>query len=898
MISTRTLAATAFTLLLIGTAGIGVTAVGAGSAPQRVPAASAVLADSTPRGVCPPFFLRDEEGNPIDPVKGANASGPYSPRQTCGATGCHDYGKITRGYHFTQGQGEPPTAGQAARYAWATSPGNFGGNWCSPAPLYRYLSPKKNDSPARMDMTAFDFVTAGCGACHPGGGSAEVDRDGKRYDRWMADPASGFSPGGENGFDGDYYKARWSESGVLEADCFLCHLPGYDHAGRNAQVGKWNLRWAATAGAKLATVTGSVKDGKAVEVVYDPARFAPDGTLKLSVVRAPRNEACLSCHAQPGWKKRGANYSPRTDVHLRAGLACVDCHPAGRSATDPRISRREEHQIGKGNDPGGLVRNDLDGTVVGCADCHDTGRRGAPVAKHSTLPALHLRRLACEACHIPERVVMPAEVQASDVYNDAPWIHSPGKRLWALYGPDGRFRNHYGFLDVAGYDDKPVEPFRPVLFRYEGKIHPGNRVHSAWPGLEIEGQEALAQPRPGDVVRMWKAHREDPKKYPRLAEIRDDTGDGVAEVNRPEEVEALIASVRAALSDFGYPLERTRVVWVSNERVYRSGTEYREVPKHAWEASPFANVHKYSHDVYPARAALGSGGCTDCHSFSSPFFHAAVLTRPFDPDGRPVRSPQREILGLSRSGVFLGAFRESVLKPAGLWLFGAVLLACLLHRVAVGRKAAAEPAGEPTVARYRTVERVGHAVAMASFLLLAVTGLSFLLGASSPLGQGARELHEVAGWVFAVTIVLLVALWVREARPAPWDRDWLRHAGGYLGFAGPLPAGKMNAGQKLFFWLVAIAGLGLAVTGILMTRDGLTSTWLPFVYTLHDLLAILVLCGVAAHVYLAVVANPGALRGILDGSVGKTWAKEHHPRWDAAGTGERPESGDDPESGA
>jgi hypothetical protein len=82
----------------------------------------------------------------------------------------------------------------------------------------------------------------------------------------------------------------------------------------------------------------------------------------------------------------------------------------------------------------------------------------------------------------------------------------------------------------------------------------------------------------------------------------------VPEVNRPEEIDALIASVRQALEDVGYPLEGTRVVWVSNERVYRSGTEYREVPKHDWEASPFANVHKYSHDVYPARAALGSGG--------------------------------------------------------------------------------------------------------------------------------------------------------------------------------------------------------------------------------------------------------------------------------------------------
>jgi hypothetical protein len=55
-------------------------------------------------GVCPPFPLRDEAGNVIDPVKGENDSVPYSPKQTCGAKGCHDYDKITEGFHFTQGK--------------------------------------------------------------------------------------------------------------------------------------------------------------------------------------------------------------------------------------------------------------------------------------------------------------------------------------------------------------------------------------------------------------------------------------------------------------------------------------------------------------------------------------------------------------------------------------------------------------------------------------------------------------------------------------------------------------------------------------------------------------------------------------------------------------------------
>jgi hypothetical protein len=640
------------------------------STAQESPAEVAqVRAPSPPSGVCPPFHLRDEDGQIIDPVKGENAGRPYSPKMTCGQ--CHDYDKITEGYHFTQGLGEAPTADQLARCDWTTSPGNFGGSWCSPAPLYRYLSPKENESAATIDLTAFTFFTAACGGCHPGGGPAEFDRDGKRYDRWMSDPASGLTSGGDNNLDGDYYKAKWAESGVIEADCLLCHLPGYDFGQRQKQLSSWNFRWAATAGAHLATVTGSVQKDEPVEVVYDQALFNPDGTIEPHIVREPRNEACISCHAQPGWKKRGANYSPRTDVHLRAGLRCTDCHPAGSSATDPRIAGHEVHQIAKGDDPGGLVRNDLDNTMVSCTDCHDTGRAGAPLAKHPWLPPLHLEAIACQTCHIPERLVMPAEVQAGDVYNTVPKIDQPGKRLWTFYGPDWQFRNHYGYLNMMGYDDKPTERFRPKLVRYQGKIYPGNPIHSAWPGIEIEGQSALMQPKMSDVVKMWTSHRADPaNKYPELAEIVDDNGDGVPEVNRPEEIDALIASVSQMLADVNYPMDKKHVVWVMDDRIYASGTEYRVVDKHAWETSPFANVHKYSHDIMPAKAALGSGGCTDCHSPGADFFYAPVLTHLFDESGQPVVEPQYRRLGLNESTVILTACCQQYVKPG---LFSLIL---------------------------------------------------------------------------------------------------------------------------------------------------------------------------------------------------------------------------------
>lgn len=207
-----------------------------------------------------------------------------------------------------------------------------------------------------------------------------------------------------------------------------------------------------------------------------------------------------------------------------------------------------------------------------------------------------------------------------------------------------KYYNHYGNMEMMGFDDKPADAFRPALVRYKGKIYPVNRVHSSWPAIEIEGRPGLMQPLMSDIYGMWSAYFKDPTKYPELAKIADDNGDGVVEVNRPEEIDALIAAVTHMLAATGYPMEGKRVVWAMDDRVYASGTEFRTIPKEEWEASPYANVHKYNHDVYPAKAALGSKGCKDCHSRKSGFFFAQVVKYPFDENAQVLHKPQFELM--------------------------------------------------------------------------------------------------------------------------------------------------------------------------------------------------------------------------------------------------------------
>ncbi|RMG59029.1 MAG: hypothetical protein D6713_06445 [Deltaproteobacteria bacterium] len=85
----------------------------------------AILGTSSARASHPAgdVTLRDLNGDPIS----IGSTTPYSPKQTCATSGCHDYGTITSGFHFNQGKDEiaenPP---RDASKPWVLSPGMYG----------------------------------------------------------------------------------------------------------------------------------------------------------------------------------------------------------------------------------------------------------------------------------------------------------------------------------------------------------------------------------------------------------------------------------------------------------------------------------------------------------------------------------------------------------------------------------------------------------------------------------------------------------------------------------------------------------------------------------------------------------------------------------------------------
>ena len=154
---------------------------------------------------------------------------------------------------------------------------------------------------------------------------------------------------------------------------------------------------------------------------------------------------------------------------------------------------------------------------------------------------------------------------------------------------------------------------------------------------------------------------------------------------------------------------------------------------------------------------------------------------------------------------------------------------------------------------------------------------------------GRRELvvriHEWAG--LALPVPVLAGLASRAFRGdlgflnrfGPHDRVWLRAALRRDKRPSSRPAGKFNAGQKIYAAWIAGATLVMLGTGIVMWFTHLTPLeWRTSATFVHDWLALTIGIVLAGHIGMA-LGDPEARRGMRTGSVGREWAEREHPLW-------------------
>jgi len=190
-----------------------------------------------------------------------------------------------------------------------------------------------------------------------------------------------------------------------------------------------------------------------------------------------------------------------------------------------------------------------------------------------------------------------------------------------------------------------------------------------------------------DIFMMWNKHMADPdNNFPQLKKIQDDNLDGFPEVDRTEEINALLAAVKLMLKQKGDTLEGKEVVFVDGDRFTVNGFEWESIAKKPYEYSPYGSVFKFSHDITPAKNALGAGGCRDCHGSNSDFFFKEIMAKPFDGHGKALIEKNATFLGYSSFALGFMTFQHETLKPLMFWGFLVIFVLLIFHYVIFGPK--------------------------------------------------------------------------------------------------------------------------------------------------------------------------------------------------------------------
>jgi formate dehydrogenase subunit gamma len=238
--------------------------------------------------------------------------------------------------------------------------------------------------------------------------------------------------------------------------------------------------------------------------------------------------------------------------------------------------------------------------------------------------------------------------------------------------------------------------------------------------------------------------------------------------------------------------------------------------------------------------------------------------------------------------------RNKVIIPYGGALLGIMLLAIAIfywrrgslggHSADTGRK----------IERFTPFERAAHWSNAITFSVLAISGIVMafgkfiLLPVIGPslfgwLTYALKTVHNFAGPVFAVSLVVVIATFIKDNFPQRGDVTWLAKGGGMFGGA-EVPSHRFNAGEKGLFWAGVFAlGLTVVVSGLfldhLVPGFAFTRGEMQIAHMVHAAAAVLMMTAFIGHIYMGTLGMKGAFSAMRTGYVDEAWAREHHAYW-------------------
>ena len=268
-----------------------------------------------------------------------------------------------------------------------------------------------------------------------------------------------------------------------------------------------------------------------------------------------------------------------------------------------------------------------------------------------------------------------------------------------------------------------------------------------------------------------------------------------------------------------------------------------------------------------------------------------------------VKGPAANVL-VQPGGHYWQEFRESAIARWLPWAIVAMAAVLLLYHLIFGRNTLDKPISGRKIKRWGWFDRLVHWTVATTFVALAVTGLSMLIGREllipvlghagfATWASASITVHNVAGPVFSVGVALMIVMWVWVNFPQKADWTWLKMGGGMFKKGAHPPAGRMNAGEKLWFWLLATGGVAVVVSGVVLvapswgwqlpawldSASGGVRTTAMQANLVHAGIAVLWTAAALGHIYIGTAGTEGAFEGMATGYVSAEWAEQHHDLW-------------------
>jgi formate dehydrogenase subunit gamma len=195
------------------------------------------------------------------------------------------------------------------------------------------------------------------------------------------------------------------------------------------------------------------------------------------------------------------------------------------------------------------------------------------------------------------------------------------------------------------------------------------------------------------------------------------------------------------------------------------------------------------------------------------------------------------------------------------------------------------------ILRYRTKQRIVHAVMASSFLILLITGLALVWSPLAWIAAGgwSRYLHRIAAIGFMSVPFLYIVLDRPGAKEVlvdsfKYDKDdvaWFKHMYRYaIGRTAEMPPqGRLNAGQKLHHSAVIVFSAVMVLTGLVLWwfKASLSVSMLSWTAIVHDLSMLALTLLLVGHVFFTYVYTAWSSMGT--GYVSKEDMEMEHSKW-------------------